>query len=571
MTIVIARRVSQVFFFVLFLWLVLVNTLGEELWQVRGWPVNLFLNLDPLNALGTLLSTGKIYSGLALSAIVIGATIILGRFFCGFMCPLGSLNHFVGYLAHGKKSLAEKVRLNRYRKGHAIKYLVLALLLVMAALPFAPKSLQTGLLDPIPLLTRTFNLVLVPLGENLAGRAGERFHEGGLVVLLIFAAIILANLAIPRFFCRFLCPLGALYALLGRYSIFRIGQNANKCMECDICDQNCEGGCEPAGTIHTGECVLCFNCLDDCPHDTISYQRKVSTAGEIRGPEVSRRAFLLTLGGGVLLIPTVRLAAGTRGNWDHTLIRPPGSLAEEDFLERCIKCGQCMRICPTNIIQPADLSHGVEGLWSPVLNFRIGTSGCQYNCVACGQSCPTAAIRPITLAEKQGTGEFEKKGPVRLGTAWVDRSLCLPWSMKTPCIVCQENCPVSPKAIFTENQFSPLRDGKRTVKAVSGREVTLEDVQDTSAWSGGDYYLRQREKTWKVQRAGGETVELESEPGLAPGESIEVTVRLQLPYIDMDECVGCGICEHECPVTGKKAIRVTADGETREKDHRMNL
>ena len=112
-----------------------------------------------------------------------------------------------------------------------------------------------------------------------------------------------------------------------------------------------------------------------------------------------------------------------------------------------------MRICPTNVIRPALLEAGVEGMWTPVLDFTSGTSGCQSNCVACGHLCPTAAIRPLSLEERMGLGEFKDKGPVRIGTAFVDKSRCLPWAMDRPCIVCQENCPVSPKAIFTREAF----------------------------------------------------------------------------------------------------------------------
>ena len=109
-----------------------------------------------------------------------------------------------------------------------------------------------------------------------------------------------------------------------------------------------------------------------------------------------------------------------------------------------------MRLCPTNVIQPAGLEYGLENLWTPVMNNRVGTSGCQLDCVACGYICPTATIRPLTLAEKLGKGDFSSKGPLKIGTAFIDRSKCLPWAFGKPCLVCQENCPVSPKAIYTQ-------------------------------------------------------------------------------------------------------------------------
>jgi MauM/NapG family ferredoxin protein len=200
-----------------------------------------------------------------------------------------------------------------------------------------------------------------------------------------------------------------------------------------------------------------------------------------------------------------RAAGAQDRDYDKKVIRPPGSVEEKGFLERCIKCDQCLRVCPTNVLQPALFQAGLEGLWTPILNNRIGY--CELNCTLCGQACPTGAIQRITIEEKTGAGEFEKNGPVRIGTAFYDHGRCLPWSMETPCVVCEEVCPVSPKAIFS-------------------REITL------------------------AKRDGG-------------------TITLRQPYVDPARCIGCGICEHECPVTDEAAIRVTAIGETRSKERRL--
>ena len=170
----------------------------------------------------------------------------------------------------------------------------------------------------------------------------------------------------------------------------------------------------------------------------MGYRTTPSEVGEVVSPDLSRRGFLVSLLSGVAAVPVTRLGDTLGASWSPTLIRPPGALREEDFLKRCIKCGQCMRICPTNIIHPAHFQGGLEGFWTPILDFRAGTSGCQYNCIACGHVCPTAAIRPITVDEKQGKNDFTPGGPVRLGTAFVDRGRCLPWAMDKPCIVCQE-------------------------------------------------------------------------------------------------------------------------------------
>jgi len=568
------RRISQVFFFILFVWFCVVSTVGEKFQQIRGWPVNWFLQLDPLAAIGTALTTHTLYRGLLWALLTICLTIILGRFFCGWVCPFGSLHHFTGYLGNRKKPAAQKIRLNKYRKAQCIKYIVLVFVLAMAAFPSIAVTLQTGLLDPLPLLTRSFNLALLPIVD--VASAAERFYEGAWLILAIFLTAVFLNLVIPRFYCRFICPLGALFGVLDRFAIWRIGQNQSECSQCKLCEKSCEGGCEPGGNIMISECVLCLNCRDDCKDEIISYQMQPSLAGEITDPDISRRGFVLSLAGGILAVPAVRLSNKLGGNWYHKVIRPPGALAEEEFLSRCIKCGQCMRICPTNVIQPAGIDGGLENLWTPVLNNRIGSSGCQLNCTACGQVCPTSAIRPITLSEKSGIGEFAEAGPIRLGTAFVDRNRCLPWAMDKPCIVCQENCPVSPKAIYTQECFNTVRGGLLTVKNAADKKIETVETLAAGAYATGDYYCA-NEAGERLKIAANTENSLELTDGgklwKIPGQGgkIEVQVLLQRPFIDIEKCIGCGICEHECPVSGKRAVRVSAEGETRSINRKLLL
>jgi len=578
MRIITVRRISQVFFFGLFLWFCLVSTLGEKFHRIAGWPVNWFLQLDPLAGLGTILSTHTLYAPLLWGLLTIILTILIGRFFCGWVCPFGSLHHFVGFLAHRKKSTARKVELNRYRRGQRAKYYILLVFLVMAAVSGSTGSLQTGLLDPIPLVTRSVNLVIVPVADRLGyvASATPRFYEGAWLIMGVFFAAIAMNFFIPRFYCRFICPLGALFGILNRFAIWRIGKTKKECINCKLCEKSCEGGCEPAGNIKISECILCFNCLDDCEPGLLAYQKPKSAAGEITSPDISRRGFAFSLVSGLFGIGGIRLADKLGANWYHRQIRPPGSLPEEQFLQRCIKCGQCMRVCPTNVIQPAGTEGGIESLWTPVLNNRIGSSGCQLNCVACGQVCPTSAIRPITLDEKLGQGDYADKGPIRLGTAFIDRNRCLPWAMDKPCIVCQENCPVSPKAIYTQEVFNTVRDGELTVSRINESEIEVDQEIESGKFGTGDYYC-QIEPDHRVRIISNtkNSIKVADEnnfrKNLNIGARISVQIRLQRPYIDIEKCIGCGVCEHECPVSGKKAIRVSAEGETRNPDHRMLL
>ncbi len=267
-------------------------------------------------------------------------TIIVGRFFCGWLCPFGTIHQFIGWLGARRKKVARKIKLNEYRSGQCVKYFILAVFLGMAAFPSLAVSLQTGLLDPIPLVTRSFNMVILAVLDGPVEfiSPGGRGYAGAWILFAVFLTFLLLNLWIPRFYCRFICPLGALFGILGRFAIWRIGKKQAKCIDCKLCEKGCEGGCAPAGRIRISECVLCFNCIDQCKDELVVYQSRRSLSGEITNPDISRRGFVLSLAGGVFAVPVVRLGRKITANWHPMVIRPPGSLAEKEFLKRCIKC-----------------------------------------------------------------------------------------------------------------------------------------------------------------------------------------------------------------------------------------
>ncbi|EHJ49360.1 iron-sulfur binding protein [Solidesulfovibrio carbinoliphilus subsp. oakridgensis] len=574
MRIVTARRISQGFFLVLFLWFCVVATVGDRFWQLRGWPVNWLLWLDPLTALATTLATRTLFAPLLWAVAVFALTFFVGRFFCGFACPLGTLQHLAGYLSRRHTGRAARIEANRPSRWQALKYYGLVFFLTAAALG----SVQTGLLDPLPLVYRSVSLALLPLVDPGRGviHHDARFYDGAWVFGAVFVAILALNFLRPRFFCRFLCPLGALFGLATRLAPWRIGKRSEKsCGNCHLCEEYCEGGCRPSGEILQSECVLCCNCLDACPTGRIGFAGRPSVAGERALPDVSRRGAVAVLAVGALTVPLWRVGGAMGAGRDPSLLRPPGALDEERFLARCIRCGQCMRVCPSNIIQPAVTVAGAAGIWTPTLNYRLGRAGCLQNCIACGQVCPTAAIRPLGIDEKLGIGDFAATGPIRLGTAFVDRTRCLPWAMGRPCIVCQEVCPVSPKAIYTQEVFEPVRGGRLALADARGAVLSLAApfAADRNLGSG-DYYLRPSgiPGARPLRIAGLTATELTLErplPDLGQGREADILVRLQQPHVDPGKCIGCGMCEHECPVSGLRAIRVTSENESRSGPGRM--
>jgi len=494
------RLISQIFFMGLFLFFAFVTQFG----YLKGYPVSLFLEADPLVAMATAITTHTLYRGLLWSLVLIIPTLLLGRVFCNWICPYGILHQFIGWVFNNR-SIKDQVESNRYRKIFALKYYIL--IGTLAAAVFG--SLQIGLLDPIALLSRSFAVAVLPLVDTPTEWIYVRphMHQLGWVVGFILLILVAMNLVIPRFFCRALCPLGATLGLLSRFSFWRIERDTEKCVDCDLCLQRCEGASDPHTNLRKSECFVCFNCIDDCPHDALSFKMLPPVSHEVTYPDLSRRHAVFAGLTGLFFFAFSRRTGALTENFKKELIRPPGSVAEPEFLERCIKCDQCIRVCPTNVLQPAMFEGGVEGIWTPVMNMRMGY--CELNCTLCGQVCPTGAIQKISIAQKLGIGEFTDLGPVKTGTAFYDRGRCLPWAMDTPCVVCEEVCPTSPKAIFS-------------------REVEI-----TNRW----------------------------------GEK----VKLARPYVDPNLCIGCGICEHECPVKDHRAIRVTAVGETRSRERSLLL
>jgi polyferredoxin len=490
------RRIYQVFFLALFLALLYLASYG----RAPDHLVSLFLEADPLIALGSLLSSRVLFHALILSLVVVGVTLIFGRVFCSWICPLGILNHAVSALPAILKK-RQRMLANEWRSIYQTKYYVLIALLVMALFGV----LQVGLLDPIALVTRSFAVTLFP-GLQQAGLplyAVQPYYMGGWLVGLVLLVILLANRWVMRLWCRLLCPLGALLGALSRFSLFRIHREAGRCNDCHKCTEACHGACNPHSKIRVSDCVMCLNCLSHCDQGALSYRFLPDARAEAPAPDLARRRSLIAMASGVALVPVLRTSHGVKKGADHDLIRPPGSLEEEDFAAKCVKCGACIRVCPTGVLQPAGLQAGLEGLWTPVLRFDIGS--CTHTCTLCSQVCPTGAIRPIRIIDRLGSPP--DKEPIRIGTAFFDRGRCLPWAMATPCIVCEEVCPTSPKAIWLEQAEVRRRDGQM--------------------------------------------------------------IKVQLPHMDPRLCIGCGICQNRCPVGARAAVVVSSVGETRAPENQI--
>ena len=149
------RRISQIFFLLLFLALLVFTSLrampgGTGDIHLRA-PVRLFFDLDPLVAICNALAGHALYRGLLRSLVILLPTLFLGRFFCGWICPMGTLQHFVGNLPSESKRGKQRIESNRYKRWQTIKYVVLIAGLVAAFFG----SMVIGWLDPFSLLVRS--------------------------------------------------------------------------------------------------------------------------------------------------------------------------------------------------------------------------------------------------------------------------------------------------------------------------------------------------------------------------------------------------------------------------------
>jgi len=471
-------------------------------------PPDIFLRLSLLNDFSAMLSSRTVIAQLVPWALVVlVATILLGRVFCGWICPLGTLIDITDRL------FEKRVRrpLMRERRWRNIKFYLLAFVAVAALL-----GVQIAFLfDPIALLTRTLTLAFFPplqfgyqllgtrvpaVGDWLGQHFGWIFPEAtvhfrmGIVALAIFVLIIAANTLSPRFWCRNLCPLGALLGLLSKFPLLR-KKVSNACDHCRICSSLCRMQAIDNNTIRTNsvECILCMSCVATCPTKAIRYtfhfgdNAPEKWAKEIpeRQPQLVRRRLVFAGLAGLAWAALARTNAGAELSLTQQpisspfLLRPPGSLPENEFLSKCIRCSMCMKVCPTGGLQPAIAEAGLEGFWTPVLVPRMGE--CAPECTACGQVCPTQAIQPFTA---------EEKAWLYIGTAVIDRSLCLVWNAQKECLVCDEVC---------------------TYRAIE----------------------------WKII------------DGVA------------YPIVNDQICVGCGLCELHCPVQPQAAIRVYSFGDKR--------
>jgi len=456
--------------------------------------VNGFFRANPLTAVTTLLATKSYVPLLLPGLLVLLFTLFLGRFFCGWLCPLGTVLDLVTTRI---RKAAAPLTFNR-----SVKYW---LFLPLLAASLCNLNLA-GLLDPIAILLRGLTFFLHPLlgdtvrsgWRGLYGLMGERrdllapgyrlvsdyllpFREA--LYPLAFASAAVLGLVIflerygERTWCRSLCPLGTLLGIAARFSPL-LRTPAAPCSNCRKCAAVCLSGFDRE-FMQKEECLACMACVAVCPAKKVAFSFGSPRENRL---QLERRVLLGGLLSGFFLARFFRFRTPDA---QARMLRPPGVRSEPEFLQKCVRCGECMKVCLRSALYPAFSQAGLEGLYTPVLIPRLGY--CEYNCTLCGQVCPTGAIPDLLPAAKK----LEV-----IGKAIFDKNHCLPFARRIDCIVCEEHCPIPQKAIRAETVTLTGFDGKQ-------REV-------------------------------------------------------KAPYVVEELCNGCGICEKVCPLEGKAGIEVFA-------------
>lgn len=471
---------------------------------------SIFFYFDSLIFISKIIITGKIIPLFLFSLIPVILTLFLGRFFCGWVCPMGAINQFFSWLFRKSKQARQP-----FNKSHLkIKYYILVFVLVSSV---AGMNIA-GWLDPFSILTRSI-ATISPAGEYLEERtltiirsdrenrtiavpttnettspkklrdfnrsSGQSLLIGGFFLLIIWL-----NHHHRRFFCNIICPLGAIYGLFSRFGFFQI-KTVNTCNSCDVCSKGCTYQGNAGDRYLKSDCLSCFNCFADCPSGSVKIKIELPRKNNHTPIELGRRKMFLTLGAGIAMASLSKIQLFSKPKQRHNFLRPPGAIGEDEFLKKCSNCGQCTQSCPTSFIQPAFLDTGIEGLWTPIASAKAGY--CIYECNRCTQVCPTGAIEKISLKEKQN---------FKIGLAAIDKNRCYTYADGINCTVCYDKCPTQEKAIaFKEAE----------VWNYKGRITTVKQI-----------------------------------------------------HVLSDICIGCGICEYACPRHDSPGIFIVSENEYRE-------
>jgi MauM/NapG family ferredoxin protein len=482
-------------------------------------PVDLFLRMDPAVFITTLISTRGIIPSMLAAAALLGLTVVFGRFFCSMICPLGTTIDATDRLI---RIIPWSLRI-RTGSLRILKYFMLGFMAGSSLLGVT----FAFLLAPIPIAERLYGLIAHPLvsqlmntGLHLVRPLAERIGAGGIayaslsrpsfsfqwMTILFFACLLVCGLLAPRFWCRYLCPAGAVLAVASLRPFWRrrVGKG---CTSCGLCSRKCPmdaiGG-DPMTTRHS-DCIQCRGCAGICPAGAVSFSPVNRNEQEKKEVSLPRRFLVVSgLSGITAALVTLTGMKGFATTGRRQIpVRPPAAVPEKEYLARCIGCGACMKVCPTNTLQPSGPVSGFAGFMSPEIRPRKGP--CEPTCTACGRVCPTGALRPLSTDEKRYA---------KVGTAVIDRKTCIAWKDGSACLVCFEVCPYGAVDLDRAEGSGVAVPSVEKRKCngcgfcenncpIPGKAAIRVEPQDALRLSSGSYRLKSRELGLSIEPRSG--------------------------------------------------------------------
>lgn len=539
--------------------------------------------------------SGKEWAALILAGLVV-ATLVLGRAYCSFLCPLGILQDGVIRL----RSLVDRLRGQPRRKAAVryappvpcVRYVVLALTVLSL---FGGAALLLAWLDPYTMAARLAAGIANPLAaeasnllENTPAETTYASPEWARYGTLLFVAggFALLPLALAwwkgRLYCNTVCPVGALLGLLSRRPLLRVGMDADSCALCGKCLQSGKANCIDLKnrTVDTSRCVNCYNCISACDrhsmrprwHNPFRRTKSAPATGSPRPrrgetsetpappaagqhadgpntsraaqvPDAARRAFL---GAAACSIPAFFASCrpgpaadlsgnpAEPGNNRADAATPPGSRNIDLFLSRCTGCGLCIAACPTHVLQPSLAQYGFRGVMKPYLDFTRGF--CNFDCNICTTVCPEGALLPLPLPEKKQT---------QIALASFHRDRCIVQQNRTECGACTEHCPT--KALFTREETFPIFHHDLCTACGECEGICPEGAVSLVLGPDNREYAVTDDKKCT---ACGKCAEN------CPSHAIGIE-RLFIPVLAPELCIGCGACSYACPVRPARAMQLT--------------
>jgi ferredoxin len=412
---------------------------ADDLHRKEWLAAELFLVVDPLVSLSTAIASRSWIWSLVCAAVILLVCILVPRGFCGYICPLGTTIDLFDWAIAGR---TKRLQVPNDGWWVHIKYYLLAATLVAAVFGV----LISGFVSAIPVITRAMLFLGEPLQSGMLRdwHLVPAFHVGQVISILMFAGILCLGFLRPRFWCKYVCPSGAVFSL---GNVFRLTERKveSSCIHCNKCVEICPfDAIKPDFTTRTTDCTLCQSCGGVCPTHAIKFverwnvvELKLENEPQTGETAIGRRGFLSLAAGGATAVTGGVVASGAVRAWGAKLddgdtvrpVRPPGSVPEQEFLQMCIRCGECFKACPNNVLQPEAFEQGLEGIWTPMV--QADWAGCESSCNACGQVCPTGAIRALPLEEKR---------VARMGLAIVNETTCLPFAGQEDCDLCVQEC-----------------------------------------------------------------------------------------------------------------------------------